>query len=62
MDPPYTPYDDLPGKLQREMQLLQHYKDRRVNKQALRVVDVAVPGWLKADKRVAVQTAEQLES
>ena len=36
MDPPYTPYEDLPEKLQREMQLLLHYNDR-VNRQALRV-------------------------
>ena len=56
MDPPYTPYDDLPEKLRKEMQLLQHYKDR-VNTQAIRVVDVAVSEWLKADRRVAASTA-----
>ena len=40
------------------MQLLQHYKNI-VNTQALRVVDVAVSEWLKADKKVAASTAEQ---
>ena len=58
MDPPYTPYEDLPATLQREMQLLQRYKDL-VNQQVRRVVDVAVTEWQKADKRVAVQTAAQ---
>ena len=58
MDTPYTPYDDLPEKLQLEMQRLQHYKDR-VNKQALWVVDVALSEWRKAEKKVAVQAAAQ---
>ena len=58
MDTPYTPYNDLPEKLQLEMQRLQHYKDR-VNKQALWVVDVALSEWRKAEKKVAVQAAAQ---
>ena len=49
MDPPYTPFEDLPEKLRREMQLLQHYKDI-VNTQAARVAEVAVSEWRKADK------------
>ena len=28
MDAPYTPYNDLPDKLRKEMQLLLHLKDR----------------------------------
>ena len=27
MDPEYTPDEDLPEKLRKEMQLLQHYKN-----------------------------------
>ena len=52
MDPPYTPYDDLPEKLRKEMQLLQHYKDC-VNIQARKVVDVAITEWQEADAQVA---------
>jgi hypothetical protein len=52
MDPPYTPYKDLPDELRKEMQLLQHYKDR-VNIEARKVVDVAVTEWQKANARAA---------
>ena len=52
MDTPYTPYDDLPEKLRKEMQLLQHYKDC-VNIQARKVVDVAITEWQEADAQVA---------
>ena len=58
MDPPYTPFDDLPEKLRKEMQLLQQYKDI-ANAQAAQVVDVAMSEWRKADKQVAALTAEQ---
>ena len=58
MDAPYTPYDDLPDKLRKEMQLLQHLKDR-VNIQARKVVDVAVTEWQEADAR-ADRTAAAL--
>ena len=44
MDAPYTPYDDLPGKLRKKMQLLQHL-EARVSIQARKVVDVAVTEW-----------------
>ena len=56
MDPGYTPYDDLPGRLREAIQLLQHYKNT-VSMQARRVVDVAVTEWLKADERVAASAA-----
>ena len=52
MDPPYTPYEDLPEILQRELQKLQRYKDR-VTIQARLVVDVAVSEWRKAHARAA---------
>ena len=56
MDPPYTPFEDLPEKLRREMQLLQYYKDI-VNTQAARVANVTVSEWRKAEKRVAASIA-----
>jgi hypothetical protein len=58
MDPPYTPYADLPAKLQKEMQKLQKCKDR-VNIQARKVVEVAVTVWQEADAR-AERTAAAL--
>ena len=59
MDLPCTPYEDLPGRLRREMLLLQQYKDR-VRIQALRVVDVAVTEWQEADAQ-AERTAAALQ-
>ena len=58
MDPPYTPYEDLPATLQKEMQKLQRCKDR-VNTQARKVVEVAVTEWQEADAR-AERTAAAL--
>ena len=56
MDPPYTPYEDLPAKLQKEMQKLQKCKDRVII-QARRVVDVAVTEWQEADARAELTAA-----
>ena len=58
MDPPYTPYKDLPAKLRKEMQKLQECKDRVII-QARRVVDVAVTEWQEAEAR-AERTAAAL--
>ena len=58
MDPPYTPYEDLPAKLRKEMQKLQYCKDR-VSTQARKVVDVAITEWQEADAR-AERTAAAL--
>ena len=52
MDPPYTPFDDLPERLRVEMQLLQNYKDR-VTLQARKAVDIAVTEWREAEIRAA---------
>ena len=54
---PYTPYEDLPERLQRAMQKLQRCKDS-VNDQARRVVNVDVSEWQKADARAALSAAE----
>ena len=56
MDPPYTPYSELPENPRIEMQLLQRYKDR-VTTQAHQVADVALSEWEKADIRAAAHTA-----
>ena len=56
MDPPYTPYEDLPAKLRKEMQKLQECKDRVII-QARRVVDVAVTEWQEADARAELTAA-----
>ena len=56
MDPPYTPYEDLPDNLRKEMQKLQQYKDR-VNGQARKVVDVVITKWQRADARAARSAA-----
>ena len=56
MDPPYTPYNDLPERLRKKMQRLQRCKDT-VNTQVRRVIDVAVSEWQKADNRVAASAA-----
>ena len=58
MDAPYTPYEYLPDRLRKEMQLLQRLKDR-VSTQARKVVDVAVTEWQEADAR-AERTAAAL--
>ena len=57
MDPPYTPYEDLPERLRKAMQKLQHYKNI-VNSQVRRVVDVAVAEWQEADRRGSASAAK----
>ena len=56
MDPLYTPYEDLPAKLQKEMQKLQQCKDRVII-QARRVVDVAITEWQEANARAELTAA-----
>lgn len=55
-DSPYTPYDDLPAKLQKEMQKLQQCKNSVIT-QARKVVEVATAEWQKAGAQAELTAA-----
>ena len=57
MDPGYTPDDELPDRLRKEMRLLLHLESR-VSAQVERVIDVAVKEWQAVEDRAVASAAK----